>query len=182
MCFLASDYAEGLVFLFILSVPVCLGLASCLFTASLPQRMPYDGGFSHLCSTASDTATAYVCSSPPAEPFQGKAASAGNERRPGSCNRHCSSTQQFPGDGWHCPWAGRASARPGNTLRGAAYRQRAVLLVELHLGAPSCQRRGRGREDKNQHFQRGGWFGFFPAREVVVSRAGDTNTAVPLTK
>ena len=51
------------------------------------QWMPYDDGFSHLCSTASDIAITYVCSSPPAKPFQGKAMSVGNEHRPDSCNQ-----------------------------------------------------------------------------------------------
>lgn len=51
------------------------------------QWMPYDDGFSHLCSTASDIAVTYVCSSPPAKPFQGKAVSVGNKHRPDPCNQ-----------------------------------------------------------------------------------------------
>jgi len=52
------------------------------------QWVPSDDGFSHLCSTASNIAITYVCSSPLAKPFQGKAMSVGSKHRPDSFNQY----------------------------------------------------------------------------------------------
>lgn len=96
------------------------------------QWMPYDDGFGHLCSAASDIAVTYVCSSPPVKPFQGKAMSVGNKHRPDPCNQcfSCSTTKHLPGGTANvAPWLAKQTQK----ISKITYWQRRILLVELCL-------------------------------------------------
>lgn len=80
--------SSGLLWFFLICLFMCDSGWHCAVSQLVRlQWMPYDDGFSHLCSAASDIAVTYVCSSPPAKPFQGKAMPVGNKHRPDPCNQ-----------------------------------------------------------------------------------------------
>lgn len=172
------------------------------------QWMPYDDGFSHLCSTASDIAVTYVCSSPPEKPFQGKAMSVGNKHRPDPCNQ-CFSWVALPsfssGYSWCCPLASKAYANSeniqnnllakknfvGRTLLGGTlgtsvtWRSHLIGLIRARSGQRPINKASReeGLRQESKFPER--CIYFFPRKvwaALYVSLSIDTNFIVPLTK
>lgn len=160
------------------------------------QWMPYDDGFSHLCSTASDIAITYVCSSPPAKPFQGKAMSVENEHRPDSYNQCFAWVALPPNSSWgvqltlplgwqslckprqHPKWNNLLAKNSfvGRTLFGETWwsicvtqEWHLIWLNQHNLRAESCHQRVKGGKSETRTKISRRAVGFFSPWKVWVA-------------